>query len=116
MMRRRAERGFTLIELIVALALTAAILVLLFSGISLAEGPMAFTVSMPQPSSHIYHVTFRCEGLQGIRDHGEFARVRADRLRFHVFQTGGANWLLLPLKTTGTCASRATPSARRSIA
>jgi len=58
----------------------------------------------------------RCEGLQGIRDHGEFARVRADRLRFHVFQTGGANWLLLPLKTTGTCASRATPSARRSIA
>jgi predicted metalloprotease with PDZ domain len=26
---------------------------------------MAFTVSMPQPSNHIYHVTFRCEGLQG---------------------------------------------------
>jgi predicted metalloprotease with PDZ domain len=26
---------------------------------------MAFTVSMPQPSNHTYHVTFRCEGLQG---------------------------------------------------
>jgi predicted nucleic acid-binding protein len=31
-----------------------------------------------------------CEVLQGIRDHGEFARVRADLLRFHVFQTGGS--------------------------
>jgi predicted metalloprotease with PDZ domain len=26
---------------------------------------MAFTVSMPQPSNHTYHVTFRCEGLRG---------------------------------------------------
>ncbi|HXC96839.1 MAG TPA: PDZ domain-containing protein [Edaphobacter sp.] len=26
---------------------------------------MAFTVSMPQPSNHTYHVRFRCEGLQG---------------------------------------------------
>ena len=26
---------------------------------------MAFTVSMQQPSNHTYHVTFRCEGLQG---------------------------------------------------
>jgi predicted metalloprotease with PDZ domain len=26
---------------------------------------MAFTVSMPQPSNHTYHVTFRCEGLHG---------------------------------------------------
>ena len=26
---------------------------------------MAFTVSMPQPSNHAYHVTFRCEGLHG---------------------------------------------------
>jgi predicted nucleic acid-binding protein len=31
-----------------------------------------------------------CEVLQGIRDHGEFRRVRADLLRFHVFQTGGS--------------------------
>lgn len=35
MTARRDERGFTLIELVVALALTAAILVLLFSGIGL---------------------------------------------------------------------------------
>jgi prepilin-type N-terminal cleavage/methylation domain-containing protein len=34
-MRRRSERGFTLIELLVGLALTAAILVLLFSGVGL---------------------------------------------------------------------------------
>ena len=26
---------------------------------------MAFTVSMPQPANHTYHVTFRCEGLTG---------------------------------------------------
>ncbi len=26
---------------------------------------MNFTVSMPQPASHIFHVTFRCEGLKG---------------------------------------------------
>jgi predicted metalloprotease with PDZ domain len=26
---------------------------------------MAFTVTMPQPSNHTYHVTFRCDGLQG---------------------------------------------------
>lgn len=26
---------------------------------------MAFTVSMPQPASHVFHVTFRCDGLKG---------------------------------------------------
>jgi predicted nucleic acid-binding protein len=31
-----------------------------------------------------------CRVLQGIRDHGEFARMRADLLKFHVFQTGGS--------------------------
>jgi hypothetical protein len=30
-----------------------------------------------------------CEVLQGIRDQGAFARVRADLLKFQVFQTGG---------------------------
>ena len=30
-----------------------------------AAGTMAFTVSMPQPATHIFHVTFRCDGLQG---------------------------------------------------
>jgi len=29
------------------------------------EGTMAFIVSMEQPSTHIYHVVFRCEGLKG---------------------------------------------------
>lgn len=30
---------------------------------------MAFTVSMPQPANHTYHVTFRCDGLTGeLRD------------------------------------------------
>ena len=28
-------------------------------------GTMAFTVSMEQPSTHIYHVVFRCDGLKG---------------------------------------------------
>jgi predicted nucleic acid-binding protein len=31
-----------------------------------------------------------CEVLQGIRDHGEFARARADLLKFQVFHTGGS--------------------------
>jgi len=30
-----------------------------------AESTMAFTVTMPQPTSHIFHVAFRCEGLKG---------------------------------------------------
>lgn len=29
------------------------------------EGTMAFTVSMEQPSTHLYHVIFRCKGLKG---------------------------------------------------
>jgi predicted metalloprotease with PDZ domain len=29
------------------------------------EGTMAFTVSMPRPASHTFHVSFRCEGLTG---------------------------------------------------
>ena len=32
---------------------------------SCPAGSMNFTVSMPQPASHIFHVTFRCEGLKG---------------------------------------------------
>jgi hypothetical protein len=32
-----------------------------------------------------------CEVLQGIRNQGEFARVRAELLRFQVFQTGGSS-------------------------
>jgi len=31
-----------------------------------------------------------CEVLQGIREQGAFARVRADLLKFQVFQTGGS--------------------------
>src|SRR6185312_6977678 len=41
------------------------LLSLLYTGACCAQGKMAFTVSMPQPSNHTYHVTFRCEGLQG---------------------------------------------------
>ena len=37
----------------------------LAAGVCAADGNMAFTVSMPQPASHTYHVTFRCEGLSG---------------------------------------------------
>jgi predicted metalloprotease with PDZ domain len=29
------------------------------------QGTMAFTVSMEQPDTHMYHVVFRCEGLKG---------------------------------------------------
>jgi predicted nucleic acid-binding protein len=32
-----------------------------------------------------------CEVLQGIREQSMFARVRADMLRFQVFQTGGSD-------------------------
>jgi predicted nucleic acid-binding protein len=32
-----------------------------------------------------------CEVLQGIREQSAFARVRADLLRFQVFQTGGTD-------------------------
>ena len=30
-----------------------------------AKATMAFTVSMPEPSTHKFHVTFRCDGLKG---------------------------------------------------
>ena len=29
------------------------------------ESTMAFTVSMEQPHAHYFHVTFRCQGLEG---------------------------------------------------
>ena len=32
---------------------------------SLFGQTMAFTVSMPQPANHLFHVTLRCEGLKG---------------------------------------------------
>jgi predicted metalloprotease with PDZ domain len=37
----------------------------LAAGVCFAAGNMAFTVSMPQPASHTYHVTLRCDGLEG---------------------------------------------------
>jgi hypothetical protein len=59
---------------------------------------------------------FLCEVLQGIHDHGEFARVRADLFEVPRFPDRRSELAVPPLKTTGTCTSRATPSARRSIA
>lgn len=45
---------------------TRIVLFLLFcSGVCLAQEKVSFTVSMPQPSNHTYHVTLRCEGLHG---------------------------------------------------
>jgi predicted metalloprotease with PDZ domain len=43
----------------------ACLLTVLLAGGCLADGKMTFTVSMPQPANHTYHVTFRCEGLTG---------------------------------------------------
>jgi predicted metalloprotease with PDZ domain len=40
-------------------------LTILSTGACLADGKMAFTVSLPQPATHTYHLTFRCEGLKG---------------------------------------------------
>lgn len=45
--------------------LRRAFLLAVCAGICLANGKMAFEVSMPQPASHTYHVTFRCQGLGG---------------------------------------------------
>jgi predicted metalloprotease with PDZ domain len=42
-----------------------ALVSILCASACLAGGKMAFTVSMPQPASHTYHVTFRCDGLSG---------------------------------------------------
>src|SRR5580704_13943040 len=41
------------------------LLLLLLPGACLADGKMAFTVALLDPASHTYHVTFRCEGLEG---------------------------------------------------
>jgi predicted metalloprotease with PDZ domain len=42
-----------------------ALLVLVMAGVCLGQSRMTFTVSMPQPASHTFHVKFRCEGLVG---------------------------------------------------
>ena len=34
-----------------------------------AQGTFSFSVSMPQPGNHIYHVTLHCEGLKGAVQH-----------------------------------------------
>jgi predicted metalloprotease with PDZ domain len=48
---------------------TLSLILLVFAGYALAlgqtTGTMAFTVSMEQPSTHYYHVEFRCDGLRG---------------------------------------------------
>jgi hypothetical protein len=56
-----------------------------------------------------------CEILQGIHDQEEFVRVKGDLLKFQVFHSGGPGWRLLLLRTIGSCAGAAIPSARRSI-
>jgi len=48
-------------SLLLALALAAA----LPAPGRAAEGTLAFTVAMPKPADHVYHVVFRCEGLPG---------------------------------------------------
>jgi predicted metalloprotease with PDZ domain len=41
-------------------------LLFLLAGVSaLAQGTMAFNVTMERPASHIFHVAFRCDGLTG---------------------------------------------------
>ncbi len=42
-----------------------AVLAVTSAFVPLEAGTMAFTVSMPQPATHYFHVTFRCEGLKG---------------------------------------------------
>jgi predicted metalloprotease with PDZ domain len=61
MMRRRALRSFSVVLLFLLASMPA-------PGRT-PEGTMAFTVSMPRPESHTFHVTFRSEGLGGgVRD------------------------------------------------
>ena len=36
-----------------------------FAALAQTAGTMAFTVSMDQPTTHYYHIEFRCEGLRG---------------------------------------------------
>jgi predicted metalloprotease with PDZ domain len=43
----------------------SALLLILLAGGCLADGTMSFTVSMPQPATHTYHVMLRCDGFQG---------------------------------------------------
>lgn len=42
-----------------------AILTLLLASGALAQGDMAFTVTMEHPATHTFHVAFRCDGLPG---------------------------------------------------
>lgn len=42
-----------------------AVLAVSLAFVPLEAGTMAFTVSMPQPATHYFHITFRCEGLKG---------------------------------------------------
>jgi predicted metalloprotease with PDZ domain len=42
-----------------------AVLAMFLSFVPLAADTMAFTVTMPQPANHYFHVTLRCEGLKG---------------------------------------------------
>jgi predicted metalloprotease with PDZ domain len=61
MTKRRAFRSLSVLLLFVLASLPA-------PGRT-PDATMAFTVSMPRPESHTFHVTFRCEGLGGgVRD------------------------------------------------
>lgn len=45
--------------------LRAAVLLLICSTLALAQGPMAFTVTMDHAGAHSFHVTAHCDGLAG---------------------------------------------------
>lgn len=40
-------------------------LLLICSALGVAQGTMAFTVSLDNPGAHVFHVTLRCDGLSG---------------------------------------------------
>jgi len=50
------------------------------------QGAMSFTVSMEQPTTHYYHVVFKCEGLKG--ETQDF-KMPADKIRV-LFSRGDA--------------------------
>jgi hypothetical protein len=49
----------------IILFLTVFLALASFAAAARPEGTMAFAVSMEQPTTHYYHVVFRCEGLKG---------------------------------------------------
>src|SRR4030042_5856099 len=62
--KRRIVQEIQMKNRIRSLMLAVTILLASCAALAQAQARMEFTVSMPEPNNHLYHVEYRCEGIK----------------------------------------------------